>query len=161
MPCGFEPLIVLLPVLPGTVVLWPVMVAAAAAAATTLGYAAVRGGVKAKVASEIDLAVGSGQGVDALQADVVAGETRVFSKDDVQLVFCRHTDGTASLKARSTAGRSEAELRTAAEAFLGRLTQQYAYHRLMTKLRQEHFSVVDETTDDQGRVHLQVSVYRE
>jgi len=40
------------------------------------------------------------------------------------------------------------------EQFVQRLTQRYAYHAVRQQLDEQDFNLVEETTDDQQRIHL-------
>ena len=87
------------------------------------------------------------------------GETLVFAKDDIQVVFSRDLRGKLSVRVHSDS-LSQAELKALGEEFVAKVTQQYAYHRLMTELQQRNFTVASEETEADGTVRLQVRVYQ-
>jgi len=41
-----------------------------------------------------------------------------------------------------------------------RLVQQYAYHRLITKLKEQNFNIVGEEVEQDGTVRLQVRTFQ-
>ncbi len=58
-------------------------------------------------------------------------------------------------------GKTRQELETIGQAFCRKLAQNYAYHRVMTKLRQQHFHIENENVEEDGAVHIQARIYRE
>ena len=152
--CGCE--VVVLMVIPGVAAAWPSVAAAAAAAASAMGFAAVGTREKEVAQTEVEMTV---QNSEMITDGVAAGQELVFRKDDVEVVFCRSIRGKPGVKVRGES-KTKKELRAIGHELCQRLTQAYAYHRLMTKLRQQNFSVVSEEVDQAGTVNIQVSIYR-
>ncbi|MCX7933852.1 MAG: DUF1257 domain-containing protein [Planctomycetota bacterium] len=149
--------IILLPIiLPAAASAFPALLTAAGAAAAALGYAAARGKSRVQGGTEVSLEVDRSCEVIA---DLALGETAVFVKGDVQVVFGRDTKGKAAVKVVGK-GKSEDELRAIGEQFARAVVQQYAYHRLMTELKQRNFHVVAEEVEEDGTVRLQVRAYQ-
>ncbi|MHC4201107.1 MAG: DUF1257 domain-containing protein [Planctomycetota bacterium] len=149
--------IVILPVLiPGAVAAWPVIAAAAAAAAAALGYAAGRPPEDVKEMTEVELTVAEAESV---VADMALGEELVFVKGDVQVAFVRDAGGGVSVKVRGV-GKTEEELRVMGQQMAGALTQQYAYHKIVTELKERNLDLVEEEVDEDGTVRLHVRVYQ-
>ena len=151
--------IVLLPIIiPAAAAAWPAVLTAATAAAAALGYAATRGKVQAqtKVAPEVTLEVDH---CEEVTGNLALGETLTFTKGDVQLSFFRDTNGKMAIKV-SGKGKSDAELKAIGQQFSKAVVQQYAYHRLMTELKQRNFNVVGEQVEEDGTVRIQVRTYQ-
>lgn len=150
--------IIVLPVLiPAVSAAWPMLLAAAGAAASAMGYAAAQARTKGENLTEVNLEL---ENSEAVAGDAAFGEQVVFTKGDIQIVFFRNTSGKVSVKALGR-NKSEAELRKVALEFANGVTQQYAYHRLMTELRQRNFSVVGQEVEKDGTVRLQVRTFRD
>ena len=167
MVCGCEILVIM--AIPAAMSAWPTVVAAATAAASALGFfsaqtlledqASVHGQVQADEAvTEVDLSVTHGE---AVTQDLASGqEVRFHSEGGVEIIFCRSERGQAGVRVRGLAKTRE-DLEAIGQAFCGKLAQNYAYHRVMTKLRQQQFYIVNEDVEDSGTVHIQARIYRE
>jgi Protein of unknown function (DUF1257) len=53
-------------------------------------------------------------------------------------------------------GKSKAELRKLGQELVGRVTQQYAYHRIVTELKQRNMAIVDEQVTADQTVKIRV-----
>ena len=53
-------------------------------------------------------------------------------------------------------GQSKAELRKLGQELVGRVTQQYAYHRIVTELKQKNMAIVDEQVTADQTVKIRV-----
>lgn len=140
------------------VAVWPVVATAAAAVASSLGFVSVGAGTKTNTENmtEVDVSV---ENAAEVAADVGIGDELVFAKEDIQLVVARSTTGQVSLKVRGC-NRTEQELRVLGKQLVNKLTQQYAYHRLVTELKQRDFNVVAEEMEKDGTVRLQVRTFQ-
>jgi hypothetical protein len=153
--------IVLLPiVIPAAAAAWPAVLTAATAAAAALGYAATRGKsniqAQTKDAGEVTLEVDH---CEEVTGNLALGEALTFTKGDVQLSFFRDTNGKMAIKV-SGKGKGDAELKAIGQQFSKAVVQQYAYHRLMTELKQRNFNVVGEQVEEDGTVRIQVRTYQ-
>jgi hypothetical protein len=161
MVCGCE--VVVFVVIPAVMSAWPAVVAAATAAASAMGFALAKlvqeqsVAVKAAANTEVELTVENAQ---AVTDDLRLGQEIVFHKGDVEVVFCRSIRGRPGVKVRGM-GHSRGELEAIGEEFCKNVTQAYAYNRVMTKLRQQKFNVLNEEKAGDGTVKLKVSIYRE
>jgi hypothetical protein len=135
---------------------WPVVCAAAMATASVMGFKAVGFLSSAEITAEVEL---SAEGSEAVTQDIGRGESLTFAKDDVQLEFCRNTRGRITVKVHGK-NRTIQELKSIGRQTADTLVQQYAYHRLMTELKQRNFNVVDQQVETDGTVRLQVRVYQ-
>ena len=53
-------------------------------------------------------------------------------------------------------GQSKAELKRIGEALVGRVTQQYAYHRLVSELKERHMTILQERVGKEQAIHIRV-----
>ncbi|MBP8303372.1 MAG: DUF1257 domain-containing protein [Phycisphaerae bacterium] len=161
MVCGCE--VIVFVVIPVATSLWPAVVAAATAAAGVMGFATAKAvqehvaAAGAVVRTEVELSVENAQ---AVTEDLRLGQEVVFHKGDVEVVFCRNINGKPGVRVRGM-GHSRGELEAMGQEFCRLVTQQYAYHRVMTKLRQQRFNIVSEEQGEDGTVRLKVSIYRD
>jgi hypothetical protein len=143
-------------VVPAVAASWPVICSAAAAAAAALGYKTLR-----ESAGATDNATGTAVEIDAGQ--VVAESMRVdatftVAKDDVTTTFRRTADGRATVHVAG-AGRSDAELEAIGRELVGRVTQQFAYNKVLTELKRQGFTVTGEEVSGDQTIHVRVSRY--
>ena len=166
MVCGCEILVFV--AIPAAMSAWPTVVAAATAAASALGFysaqtvldakAHTHGQVQAEQAvTEVDLSVIHGE---AVIQDLASGREVHFHSEGVDIIFCRNLRGRAGVRVRGS-GKTREELEAIGQSFCGKLAQNYAYHRVVTKLRQQHFHIDGEGVADNGTVHIQARIYRE
>lgn len=163
MVCGCEVLVFV--VIPAAVSAWPMVVAAATAAASALGFVSAEAVMEARTnvhgqdqaVTEVNLSVSHGEEVTQ---DLLSGKEVRFHSEGVDIIFSRNLRGRAGVSVRGL-GKTRQELETIGQAFCRKLAQNYAYHRVMTKLRQQHFHIVDEGVEDSGTVHIQARIYKE
>lgn len=161
MVCGCE--VIVFVVIPAVISAWPAVVAAATAAAGVMGFATAKAvqehavAASTQVSTEVELTVENAQ---AVTEDLRLGQEIVFCKGDVEVVFCRNINGRPGVRVRGM-GHSRGELQAIGEEFCKNVTQAYAYHRVMTKLRQQRFNIVSEERAEDGAVRLKVSIYRD
>ncbi|MFC1671646.1 DUF1257 domain-containing protein [Planctomycetota bacterium] len=149
--------IILLPVIiPAVAAAWPVVATAAAAAAAAMGYASIRSSSEVKGGVEVEIPV---ENSEAVTGDMALGEELVFAKDDVRVIFFRNVEGRVAVKVCGK-GKSEDELGAIGREVSRKLVQQYAYHRVVSELKQRNLSVVQEDVEEDGTVRLQVRTYQ-
>ena len=149
--------IVLLPViLPVAVAAWPIIATAAGAAAAAMGFAAAGTKSSAKPMMEVELQAPTEESVSA---EMGLGEELVFAREGCEVIFARDARGQVSVRVRGE-GKTEAELREIGKQMSEGLVQQYAYHRIITELKERDLNVVGEETAEDGTVRLQVRVFQ-
>jgi len=151
---------VLLPVVTGPA--WPVLVVAIGATAAVMGYQAVKNANETEDGQR--LKTGHAVQVEVPNADEVAGQLSLgaslsFAKDGVTVTFVRDTHGRMSVKVEGC-GKTDEELRQIGVAMAHTLVQQYAYHRIVTEMKERGMNIVDEAVDADGAVRLQVRVFQ-
>jgi ABC-type transporter MlaC component len=135
---------------------WPILTAAATAAAVGMGLA-----IKDSIQEDLAEQVEAPQSVEIeLEDSQVTGTLStdhqiVLSRGDVELRITRDSRGRCKVCA-SGAGKSKAELQQMADEFTQKLIQSYAYHRTMTELKSKQFQVVNEEVLEDGTVRIQV-----
>jgi Protein of unknown function (DUF1257) len=144
-------------VTPLVIASWPLMSAAITAAVGTMGFAAaqnqgprVRQIIDPKTRAEIEL-----EDSEILAGTTGSGQEMVVERDGIRAIFGRDARGALKLCIEGT-GQSKAELKRIGEALVGRVTQQYAYHRLMSELKDRRMTIVEERVGDDQAIHIRV-----
>ena len=143
-------------VAPMVVAGWPIMCAAIAAAAGALGYKALASGntVESERESEcwVEIPIEDSQ----IIAESMARESQfTINKDDLTATFSRSADGRCVVHV-SGENMSDEQLQSVGRELVGRVTQQYAYNKVVTELKSQGFTVTDEevTADQAIRIHV-------
>jgi hypothetical protein len=124
---------------------WPVLTAAISAAVGTMGFAVAQANISphrrildTKTRAEIAL-----EESEILAGTAGSGEEMVVERDGIRAVFSRDARGALKLCLEGH-GLSKTELRRLGEQLVGRVTQQYAYHRVLSELRERHMNIIGE-----------------
>jgi hypothetical protein len=145
-------------VAPLVVASWPLLSAAITAAVSTMGFAAAqnREGVHIlqatdpKVRAEIEL-----EDSEILAGTGATGEQMVVERDGIRAIFSRDARGALKLCVEGS-GQSKTELKRIGEALVGRVTQQYAYHRLVSELKERQMTILQERVGEDQAIHIRV-----
>ncbi len=147
----------ILVVTPLVVASWPLLSAAITAAVGTMGFAAaqnqgprVRQMIDPKTRAEIEL-----EDSEILAGSAGSGEQMVVERDGIRAVFSRDARGALKLCVEGS-GQSKAELKRLGEALVGRVTQQYAYHKLVSELKDRRMTILEERVGDDQAIHIRV-----
>jgi hypothetical protein len=147
--------IILAPVIIGS---WPVIAAAATAAAAGLGLTAKEALQEARQENEMD----TNQAVEVelenseiLASQVASGKELVMTKDGITLKVTRDARGRCKVCAEGT-GHSKAELKRTAKEFTQKLTQCFVYHRTVSELKNKNFQMVNEEVAEDGTIRMHV-----
>jgi hypothetical protein len=147
----------ILVVTPLVVASWPLMSAAITAAVGTMGFAAaqnqgarVRQIIDPKTRAEIEL-----EDSEILAGSAGSGEQMIVERDGIRAIFSRDARGALKLCVEGT-GQSKAELKRIGETLVGRVTQQYAYHRLVSELKERRMTILDERVGNDEAIHIRV-----
>lgn len=136
---------------------WPAITAAVAAAVGTIGFTAVR-------ESQADLERHSDETaraeIEVEDTEILpdaggSGEEMVVERDGIIARFSRDARGALRVCVEGH-GHSKAELKRIGEDLIGRVTQQYVYHRVVTELKQRNMAIVDEQVSDDRTVKIRV-----
>ena len=152
-------------VAPVVVTSWPMLVTAITAVVSTLGYAAV-----ADVEQEIlqdslecledEKELQMSEEFTLENSEILAeardrGETMTIVNGNIRATFHRDTRGTLRLTINAV-GLSKAEIRKIGDELIGRVTQQYAYNRLVTEMRERGMEIIEETVEEDDAVRIRV-----
>jgi hypothetical protein len=137
---------------------WPAITAAVTAAIGSLGYSVAAAGAtttqkaesNTRTRAEIDV-----EDSEVLQEAGPAGGELVVEKDGVRAVFSRDARGALKLCVEGD-GLSKSELKKIGEDLIGRVTQQYAYHKIVTELQSRNMTIVDEQVSEDRTVKIRV-----
>lgn len=135
---------------------WPVITAAVTAAIGTMGFTLV---------SSAAASAAMGQHVNRTEIDVedseiltgTAGqdERLIVEREGVRAIFSRDARGALKLCMEGR-GVSKSELQQIGEELVGRVTQQYAYHRIMSELKERNMTIVEEEVTADRSVRIRV-----
>ncbi len=135
---------------------WSVISAAVVGAVGVLGFATVNEGVTAsRRVKETNRAEIELDESEILEGSGGSGEEIVVEKDDVRAIFSRDARGALKVCVEGH-GRSKAELRQIGEELIGRVTQQYVYHRVVTELANRNMAIVNEEVSEDRTVKIRV-----
>jgi ABC-type transporter MlaC component len=146
---------------PVVIASWPAITAAAAGAAAAMGLAvhsAAKEEARTQAASEEARQVNTVEVEmtnSTVTESVAAGQQMVLTRGNVTLRVGRDARGRCTVCATGK-GHSKAELKAIAEEFSQRLTQCYAYNRVMSELKARNFQVVNQEKMEDGTVRVHV-----
>ena len=135
---------------------WSAISAAVVGAVGVLGFSAVNEVVESshRVAgtnrAEIEL-----EESEILEGTGGSGEQIVVQRDDVRAIFTRDARGALKVCVEGH-GHSKAELKQIGEELIGRVTQQYVYHRVVTELANRNMAIVGEEVTEDRTVKIRV-----
>ncbi|MDO5553430.1 MAG: DUF1257 domain-containing protein [Planctomycetia bacterium] len=139
---------------------WPLIAAAVTGAlcSSTIGFAEASQAAIKKLNSENQHCQEeeiSFESSEILASAANLGESLTVEKDGVFATFHRSTRGELRLAMRGI-GKTKQELRQIGQDLIGRVTQQYAYHRLVTEMKNRNMSIVEETVEADETVKIRV-----
>ena len=135
---------------------WSAISAAVVGAVGVLGFSTVNEAVESshRVAgtnrAEIEL-----EESEILEGTGGSGEQIVVQRDDVRAIFTRDARGALKVCVEGH-GHSKAELKQIGEELIGRVTQQYVYHRVVTELANRNMAIVGEEVTEDRTVKIRV-----
>lgn len=143
-------------VTPIVIASWPAITAAVAAAVGTLGFTAIREAeANEERGSETNRAEIEVEDSEVLQEAGGSGEEIVVERDGIVARFSRDARGQLRVCVEGR-GHSKSELKRIGEELIGRVTQQYVYHRVVTELKQRNMAIVDEQVEEDRTVKIRV-----
>lgn len=137
---------------------WSAITAAVAAGVATLGFTAAAAAEEAIVQSrEPGL---TREEIEVPESEILAdshggGERIVVQNGGIRAVFSRDARGGLKVCMEGQ-GVSKAELKRLGEELIGRVTQQYVYHRLVSELQSRNVTIVDEQVTKDNAVKIRV-----
>jgi len=152
-------------VAPIVVTSWPMITVAITAAVSTMGYA-VTADVQQAITGEC-IEFQEERAEHRVKEEIVLenseiladarnrGETMTVVNGNIKATFHRDIRGTLRLSIEAV-GFSKAEIRKIGDELIGRVTQQYAYNRLITEAKERGMEIVEETVEEDNTVKIRV-----
>jgi hypothetical protein len=138
---------------PLVVASWPAISAAVVGAAAAMGFA-VADGVQLPSARQPRTVETEIEDSSVIADMLGKGEFIVLQKDGVSVKFGQDERGACTV---CVSGMLDAkELRKIGEDVAGRVVQQFAYHRLMTELKQRNYAIVEEQVLQDESIQVRV-----
>ena len=135
---------------------WPMITAAVTAAVGTMGFALARSAESqtqlAGTTTREEIEV---EDAEILQQAAGTDEELVVEREGVRAIFRRDARGALRVCMEGEA-YSKAELRRIGEELVGRVTQQYVYHRVVSELKARKMTIVDEEVTEDRSVKIRV-----
>lgn len=136
---------------------WPAITAAVTAAVGTIGFTAVR---EAQVGGERRSQEATRAEIEVEDSEILpeasgSAEELVVERDGIVARFSRDARGALRVCVEGR-GFSKSELKRIGEDLIGRVTQQYVYHRVVTELKQRKMAIVDEQVGEDRTVKIRV-----
>jgi hypothetical protein len=136
---------------------WPAITAAVTAAVGSLGFTLAQGGgapltarADATTRCEVDV-----EDSEILEASAGSGEELVVEKEGIRAVFSRDARGALKLSLEGK-NMTKGQLKQLGDELVGRVTQQYAYHRIVSELKGRNMAIVDEEVQADRTVKIRV-----
>jgi hypothetical protein len=135
---------------------WPAITAAVTAAVGSMGFAVARGAAGAaqekKVRNREEIEV---EDSEILEQGAGSGQEIVVERDGVRAIFRRDARGALKVCMEGE-GLTKSQLRQLGEELIGRVTQQYVYHKLVTEMKNRRMTVVDEEVTEDRTVRIRI-----
>jgi Protein of unknown function (DUF1257) len=142
---------------PLVIAAWPTLTAAISAAVGTLGFAVTQKAAPQarQVRDAVNRAEIEVEDSEILEGTGATGEEMVVERDGIRAVFSRDARGSLKL---CVEGRdlSKSELKQLGEDLIGRVTQQYVYHRLVSELKERDMNIVEEHMSEDQTIKIRV-----
>lgn len=139
---------------------WPLLTAAIAGAIGSMGFSMAQnvGSTIGRVSSRRSNTTRAEIEVD--DAEILAeagntGEQLVVERDGIRAAFSRDARGALKLCVEGEA-YTERQLREIGEQLIGRVTQQFVYHRLMSELQEQQMEVVEQRMEEDQSITIRV-----
>jgi hypothetical protein len=136
---------------------WPAVSAAVSAAIATMGFSVAYDSASAAASNSSS---GSREEIEVEDSEILGDavgteEKIVVERSGIRATFSRDARGGLRLCVEG-GGLSKGQLRELGEELLGRVTQQYAYHRIVSELKERNMTIVDEQMTEQQSVKIRV-----
>lgn len=132
---------------------WPSIAAAVMGAAASMGFSVV-GGQKEKPPPRTKKVETEIENSEVLAEQLGRGQNMVIQKAGITIEIGQDERGACTVCVHGS--QSERELRAIGEEVGGRIVQQFAYHKLMTELKDRNFNLVEENMMQDGSIQVRV-----
>jgi len=137
---------------------WPIIAAAVMAAVTASGFTVSKGSTSVRNASQLNRAEIEVEDSEILAETAGLEQSIVVERDGVKAIFSRDARGALKVCMEGS-NHSKAELQRIGEDLLGRVTQQYAYNRIVTELKERNMTIIDEEVAADRTVKIRVKSF--
>jgi len=130
---------------------WPILSAAACAAAATMGFNVLQGVQQEQCENNVELTV---ENSEIITERMRADEDLILAKGDIRIRIYKDARGQCAMHVMGGNGKSTQELRQEGTELINRIKQQYAYQRITQELKQKGFSIAQEAITDEGKIKI-------
>ena len=139
---------------------WPVISAAITAAIASMGFTTVEEAIASSASGSVAAKESQKETLEVENSEILAGtqgrdEQMIVEKDGIRATFSRDARGALKVCMEGK-GFSKQQLRELGEELIGRVTQQFVYHRIVTELKEKNMTVVGEEVTADRVVRLRV-----
>jgi hypothetical protein len=155
MEDAMSSVVVLTPIIIGS---WPAITAAITASIGTLGFSLAKTAsleAEKQTGDETTRAEIEVEDSEVLAAAAGSAQQVIVERQGVQATFSRDARGTLKVCMEGH-GYSKAQLKAIGEELLGRVTQQFVYHRIINELKDRHMAIVGEEVSEDRTVKIRV-----
>jgi len=147
-------------VAPVVIANWGAISAAVAAVAGTMGFAIASNAQDLEMGKTATRKTTGRAEIEVDNSEILGGTTgveqeMVIERDGVTIRFTRDVRGALKVCVEGD-HLSKSQLHQIGEDLIGRVTQQYAYHRIVTEMKQRNMSIVHEEVDEDRTVRIRV-----
>jgi hypothetical protein len=133
---------------------WPAISAAVFGAAAAMGFS-VAGPIDASQHEKAKTVETEIEDSEVIAEELAPGTRIALEKDGVHIEFGQDERGACTVCVTGL-NRTAHELKRIGEDVVGRVVQQFAYHKLMTELKQRNYSIVDEQIMQDESIQVRV-----
>ncbi len=146
-------------VAPAVVVGWPILCGAVASVAGSLGYKILSDQKELtsekNTENQVDISLTGSE----IVSDSMKRESQfVISNGDVTATFRRAADGRCTVHVAGQ-NKTDEELTALGNQIIGRVTQQYAYNKVVTELKHQGFTISNEEVANDQTIRIRVCKY--
>ncbi|MEK7486278.1 MAG: DUF1257 domain-containing protein [Planctomycetota bacterium] len=137
---------------------WPAIMTAVVGAASSLGWTVMSSQeetVKKRVRSAAQTVEITMENSEVIQEALGSEEKMTIEKGGVQITFSRGSQGNCQICVTGE-NFSKSKLKEIGEEVSGRVVQQFAYHKLMTELKDRGYSIVEESVNQDQSIQVRV-----
>jgi hypothetical protein len=137
---------------------WPIIAAAVMAAMSSNGFTLARSSSSRSAGSRLNRAEIEVDESEILAETSGVDQTIVVEREGVRAIFSRDARGALKVCMEGS-NHSKAELQRIGEELIGSVTQQYAYNRIVSELKERNMTIVDEEVAADRTVKIRVKSF--
>ncbi len=132
---------------------WPSIAAAVVGAAASMGFS-IAGRQQEKAPRKSNKVETEIENSEVVAEEFGRGQKMTIQKGDITIEIGQDERGACTVCVHGT--QAERELKAIGQEVAGRIVQQFAYHKLMTELKQRNFNLVEENMMQDGSIQVRV-----